>query len=77
MEGVPQYLVRDLRSALLAKPFAPFALVMKDGRRYDVGRQFACAYAGDLVVISQPGGLVRRRFHDVASVDVQQPVGGG
>lgn len=66
---------QELRRALLAKPFVPFTLVMTDGERYEIARQFACGYAGDLIYIRLPGRSLRARLHNVSAVEVHHVAG--
>jgi hypothetical protein len=66
--GTAAHLEHELRQALLATPFVPFTRVLKDGRKYQVKRKFACAYAGDRMCFQTPDGSVRAGLHDIASL---------
>jgi hypothetical protein len=73
---------RELKRAMLARPFVPFTLVMRDGRRFEITDRGRIAYVDDLIFVRQAHGweYPRLRMHDLAAVELTrrpESTGGG
>jgi hypothetical protein len=70
--------LEELRVLRRQKPFAPFTIVLKDGRRFTMKRSLQCAFTDDRVVaFVYPDQDVNEFFRpsDIAALESAQPVG--
>lgn len=74
--------VAELRSRKQQRPFVPFVIVLKDGRRFQVNRLMQFAFSESLVGVfdeSDPSDprdhFERFRPSEIAALESPQPVG--
>jgi hypothetical protein len=63
--------VEQLRSVLLSRPFQPFAIVMRDGKRHRVTRQFQAGTNGtNIGIIDNKDQMTWFKMDDVQSIEL-------
>lgn len=67
-----------IKQLKLARPFRPFYMLLRDGRRYFVGRSYQIGLApdGSRLGVSVDTGVVLLRPDDVRDIDVIVPAVG-
>ena len=61
----------ELRELRMRKPFRPFRIVTKDGKRYTVGRPLWFAFNEDKLLVLKNGGVGQEmKFTDVETVEI-------
>ena len=65
----------ELRSRRRRKPFEPFVMVLKDGRRFAVTRMLQFAFTEDRVVVFDDQDLTNYfKLTDIAELETLHPV---
>ncbi len=77
MKKREKQLRETLRALADGKPFQPFAIVLNDGRRFELHRKRRVAFAeGNPRVLVVPDGVTHSSFFnwdDIRSIDVLEP----
>ena len=66
----------ELRARKWRKPFAPFAIVVSDGRRLPVTKPLHCAFNEGIVIVVNDGAVSERcKPSQIVGFETLQPVG--
>ena len=65
----------QLMELRLRRPFAPFRIVLKDGRTVELTRQLGFAVGGTLMLVAQDHGpALRVKIDQIVAINVLEPI---